>query len=94
MFHNLFQNLSYNSHPFYVSMSSKATLSMLKTAVREAKNLPMVFHRDCTFKCNLNEFPVLLFGVSDAQQHFHLLSASVISHHSQEIYEDMLIYFK
>jgi hypothetical protein len=32
--------------------------------------------------------------VSDAQQQFHLLSMSVISHHSQEIYEDMLISFK
>ena len=49
---------------------------------------------DCTFKCNLNEFPVLVFGVSDAQQQFHLLSMSVISHHSHKIYEDMLSNFK
>jgi hypothetical protein len=84
----------YFSYRFYISMSSKAALSMLKTAVREAENVPIVFHMDCTFKCNLNEFPVLVFGVPDAQQHFHLLSMSVISHHSQEIYENMLINFK
>ncbi len=53
----------YFSHPFYISMSSKAALSVLKTAIREAENVPVVFHMDCTFKCNLNEFPVLVFGV-------------------------------
>ncbi len=70
----------YFSHPFYISMLSKAALSVLKTAVREAENVPIVFHMDCTFKCNLNEFPVLVCGVSNAQQQFHLLSMSVISH--------------
>jgi hypothetical protein len=81
MFCFMFQKLVYCSHPFYISMSSKAALSVLTTAVREAENLLIVFHMDCTFKCNLNEFPVLVFGVSDAQQQFHLLSMSVISHH-------------
>jgi hypothetical protein len=94
MFCYMFQKLIYFSHPFYISMSSKAALSVLKTAVREAENVPIVFHMDCTFKCNLNEFPVLAFGVCDAQQQFHLLSMSVISHLSKEIYEDMLISFK
>lgn len=94
MFCIMFQKLMYFSHPFYISMSSKAALSVLKTAVREAENVPIVFHMDCTFKCNLNEFPVLVFGVSDAQQQFHLLSMSVISHLSKEMYEDMLISFK
>jgi hypothetical protein len=27
---------------------------------------------------NLNEFPVLILGLSDAQQQFHLLSISVL----------------
>jgi hypothetical protein len=94
MFCYMFQKLTYFSHPFNISMSSKAALSVLKTAVREAKNVPIVFHMDCTFKCNLNEFPVLVFGVSNAQQQFHLLSMSVISHISKEMYEDMLISFK
>ncbi len=75
-------------------MSSKSAFSVLKTAVREAENVPIVFHMDCTFKCNLNKFPVLVFGVSDAQQQFHVLSMSVISHLSKEMYEDMLISFK
>ncbi len=37
---------------------------------------------------------MLVFGVSDVQQQFHLLSISVISHLSKEMYEDMLISFK
>ncbi len=94
MFCFLFQNLSYFIHPFYISISSKAALSVLKTAVREAKNLPIVFHMNCTFKCNLNGFPILVFGVSNAQQQFHLLTMSVISHHTQQMYEDVLISFK
>jgi hypothetical protein len=75
-------------------MSSKAVLSMLETTVREAENLPIVFHMDCTFKGYLNECPVLVFGMSNAQQQFHLLSMSVISHHLQEIYDNMLSNFK
>lgn len=90
----MFRKLVCFSHPFYISISSKAALSVLKTAMIEAENVPIVFHMDCTFKCNLNEFPVLVFGVSDAQQQFHVLSMSVISHLSKEMYEDMLISFK
>lgn len=78
------------SYPFYVSMSSKAALSVLDTAVSNESTIPIVFHMDCTFKCNYNEFPVLVFGVTDAQQQFHVLSISVISHHSEPIYCDML----
>ena len=37
---------------------------------------------------------MLVFGVSDAQQQFHVLSMSMISHLSKEMYEDMLISFK
>ncbi len=37
---------------------------------------------------------MLVFDTSNAQQQFHLLSMSVISHHLQEIYEDMLSNFK
>ena len=32
---------------------------------------------DATYKLNLNEYPVLILGLSDAQQQFHLLSISV-----------------
>jgi hypothetical protein len=34
----------------------------------DASQIPTVFHMDCTFKCNDKEFPVLVFGVTDAQQ--------------------------
>jgi hypothetical protein len=37
---------------------------------------------DATYKLNINEFLVLVLGISDAQQQFHLLSISVLSHHT------------
>ncbi len=51
---------------------------------------PAVLHMDCTFKCNDNEFPILVIGITDACQQFHLLSISIISHHTEEMYEDVL----
>jgi hypothetical protein len=41
---------------------------------------------DSTFKCNENELQVTSLGISDAQRHFHLLSISVVSHHTQVVY--------
>ncbi len=49
---------------------------------------------DCTFKCNDNEFPALVMGVTDAQQQFHLLSISVISHCNTDVYLKCLDAFK
>jgi hypothetical protein len=43
-----------------------------------------------TFKCNDNEFPILIIGITDACQQFHPLSISIISHCTEEMYEDML----
>jgi len=48
--------------------------------------LPVVFHMDSTFKCNENEFPVTLLGISDANRQFHLLSISVVSHRTRDVY--------
>jgi hypothetical protein len=45
-----------------------------------------VFHMDSTFKCNENEFPVTLLGISDANRQFHLLSISVVSHRTRDVY--------
>jgi hypothetical protein len=45
---------------------------------------------DCTFKCNDNEFPILILGITDACQHFHPLSISIFSHHTEEMYEEVL----
>jgi hypothetical protein len=49
---------------------------------------------DATYKLNLNEFPVLILGLSDAQQQFHLLSISVLSHHTEAVYREVLHVFK
>jgi hypothetical protein len=49
---------------------------------------------DATYKLNLNEFPVLILGLSDAQQQFHLLSISVLSHHTEAVYHEVLRVFK
>jgi hypothetical protein len=49
---------------------------------------------DATYKLNLNEFPVLILGISDAQQPFHLLSISVLLHHTNAMYREVLPVFK
>ncbi len=41
-----------------------------------------------------DEFPVLVLGVTDAQQQFHSLSISIISHHNTNIYLKCLDAFK
>jgi hypothetical protein len=51
---------------------------------------PVVLHMDCTFKCNDNEFPILILGTIDACQQFHPLSIGIISHHSEEMYEEVM----
>ncbi len=70
--------------PFVISFSSKALLSVLLHANESL--LPVVFHMDSTFKCNENEFPVTLLGISDANRQFHLLSISVVSHRTRDVY--------
>jgi len=67
-----------DDNPFFLSLSSKALLSVVPVAV--SSRLPTVLYMDCTFKCNDNEIPLLIIGLTDAQQQFHLLSLSVISH--------------
>ena len=49
---------------------------------------------DATYKLNLNEFPVLILGLSDAQQQFHLLSTSVLLHHTKAVYCEVLRVFQ
>jgi len=70
--------------PFVISFSSKALLSVLLRANESL--LPVVFHMDSTFKCNENEIPVTLLGISDANRQFHLLSISVVSHRTRDVY--------
>jgi hypothetical protein len=53
--------------------------------------IPAVFHMDSAFKCNENEFPVTLLGISDANRQFHLLSISVISHCTRDVYICLII---
>lgn len=75
-------------------MSSKATLSILVKAISSRAFVPIVLHMDATYKLNVNEFPVLILGLSDAQQQFHLLSISVMSHHTEAQYREVLHAFK
>jgi hypothetical protein len=79
------------SHPFIVGMSSKALLKMVADAVQSS--LLIVFHMDCTFKCNGNEFLLLVLGITDAQQQFHPLSISIISHRNYATYCEVLDHF-
>jgi len=70
--------------PFIISISSKAVLSVLLHANESL--IPVVFHMDSTFKCNEKEFPITLLGISDATRQFHLISISVVSHHTCDVY--------
>jgi len=73
-----------DNFPFVISISSKALLSVLVRANEPL--LPVVFHMDSTFKFNENEFPVTLLGISDANRQLHLLSISVVSHRTHDVY--------
>jgi hypothetical protein len=55
-------------------------LSVIEHAA--VSQIPTVFHMDCIFKSNDNELPVLVLGVTDAQQQFHPLPISIVSHHN------------
>jgi hypothetical protein len=79
---------------FYFSMSSKVALSILVKAVSSRALVPLVLHMDATYKLNLNEYPVLILDLSDAQQQFHLLSISALSHHTKAVYREVLRVFK
>jgi hypothetical protein len=75
-------------------MSSKAASSILVKAVSSRALVPLVLHMDAMYKLYLNEFPVLILVLSDAQQQFHLLSISVLLHHTEAVYCDLLHVFK
>ena len=49
---------------------------------------------DAMYKLNINESPVVILGVSVAQQQFHLLSISVLLHHTEAVYREVLRLFK
>jgi len=49
---------------------------------------------DATYKLNIIEFTVLILDVSDNQQQFHLLSISVLLHHTEAVYCEVLHMFK
>lgn len=78
--------------PFYLSFSSKAMLSVLSIAATSPH--PLVLHMDSTFKCNFNEFPLLVLGVTDAQQQFHVLSVTIMSHLTEDLHVKILEAFK
>jgi hypothetical protein len=69
--------------PFCVSMTSMMLLSSVnKVSMWE---LPVVLHMDGTFKLNEKEFPVKSLGVSDGAQQLHIMSLSIISHHTEDM---------
>jgi hypothetical protein len=75
-------------------MSSKAAFFALPKTVAWSGTVPLVLHMDNTYKLNINEYSVLVLGISDAQQQFNMLSISVISHHSECMYKDLLRQFQ
>jgi hypothetical protein len=63
-------------------------LSVISQAL--SSNFPVALHMDCTFKCNDTEFPILTLSITDACQKFHHLSISIMSHCTEEMYEEVL----
>jgi hypothetical protein len=56
-----------------------------------SSKFPVILRMDCTFnKCNNNEFPILILGITGAYQQFQPLFISIISHQTEVMYEDML----
>jgi len=63
-------------------------LSVIPEAI--SSNFPIFVHMDCTFKCNDDEFPILILGTTDSCQKFHPLSTSIISHQTEDMYEELM----
>jgi hypothetical protein len=77
-----------DGHPFILSMTTKSLLSVLNSV--SGSRIPCVLHMDSTFKCNENEFPATLLGVSNAQRQFHLLSIIIVSHRTLAVYKRLI----
>ena len=73
-------------------MTSKKLLSTVETV--SMWQLPVVLHMDGTFKLNENEFPVITLGISDGAQHMHIMSLSIISHRTEDMYLRVIQGFK
>jgi hypothetical protein len=58
-----------------ISMSSKKLLNNLQHKG--------CFHIDCTYKVIKNGFPVLVFGITDRQGHFHPIAFHITSHEEE-----------
>jgi len=71
-------------------MSSRVVLSTLAKAVSSHAIVPVVLHMDVTYKLNVNKFPVLILGISDAQLQFHMLSISMLLHYTKAVYWKVL----
>jgi hypothetical protein len=69
-------------------MTSKAMLNVLLKA--NSCVFPVVLHMDSTFKLNDNEFPLVVIGITDGAQQLHVLSLSIVSHHTYRMYMKVL----
>ena len=71
-----------DSDPFAACFSTKnLLLNMSKFPGHHA-----VFHIDGTYKLIKNRFPVLVYGRSDVNGQFHLISIAIVSHENQELF--------
>jgi hypothetical protein len=78
--------------PFCLSMMPKMLLSTVnKLSMWE---LPVVLHKDGMFKLNKNEFLVISLVVSDGAQQLHVMSLSIILHHTEDMYLSIVQGFK
>ncbi|CAF0921295.1 unnamed protein product [Brachionus calyciflorus] len=66
-------------HHCFMFFSSKKLLMNINR--KDGK--PGIFHIDCTYKINTNRFPVIAFGQSDLEGHFHLICLAITSHEKE-----------
>ncbi len=82
----------HDESPFCVSMTSKMLLSAVnKLSMWE---LSVVLHMDGMLKLNKNEFLLISLGVSDGAQPLHIMSLTIISHHTKDKYLRVVQGFK
>jgi hypothetical protein len=69
-------------------MTSKAMLNVLLKA--NICIFPVVLHMDSMFKLNDNKFPLMVIRITDGAQQLHVLSISIVSHHTHRMYMKVL----
>jgi len=70
---------------FNMMLTSKKLLEMLDS------NIEGMFHIDGTYKLTKEGFPIIIFGKTDFDHHFHPIALSISSHETEA---DFIYFYK